>query len=455
MPAIITDKFKKEVLLRMSEDIQDSANNYYVAIGRSVDWNDSDVAPTPTNSSRTERNLRNNMIAVKNVEAHSFIIPRYTWALGGIYSAYNDDQVGYPNNSFYVITDENQVYICLEQGKNTLGQSLTSTVKPTGSLNTSFETADGYVWKFLYSIGALRASRFLSANYMPVTKFGAFDSDDPAEHVEQVGIQNAAVGGQIVSYQVLNGGTGYTTVPTITIYGDGTQAKATAVISGGAVSKIEVKDSAGSKAYGSNYTYSHIEISGGGGANANARPILGPRSGFGADPRDDLRSTGIMFTAKPDGDEGSSWVVGNDFRQVTLIKNPKIADSDATYTGNVGNAMRRMKLDVVTASFTVDKTILGSTSNAKAFVVKADSDEVWFVQDSDTQFRPFVEGEAITETDGSGAGVLDSAGVDADGLAFIKGDIDHNTGEILFIDNRAAVARSADQTEDIKIIIQL
>lgn len=455
MPAIITDRFKKEVLLNLSNDIVDSANSYYVAIGQSVDWNDSDVAPTPTNTSRTIRNAQNNMVSVKNVEAHSFVVPRYAWTLGAIYSGYNDNQVGHPTNSYYVITDENQVYVCLEQGKNANGQSVTSTVKPTGTLTTAFETADGYVWKFLYSVGALRASRFLSANYMPVTKFGAFDSDDPADHVEQVGIQNAATAGEIVGYEVLGGGSGYTTVPTVTVYGDGTEAKAAATISGGAVTKIEVKDSDGLKAHGSSYSYAHIEITGGNGSGAKGRPILGPAAGFGADPRDDLRATGVMFTAKPDGDEGDNWVVGNDFRQVTLVKNPKIADSDGIFTGNVGNAMRRMKFNTITSSFSVDKTMLGATSQAKAYVVKADSDEVWYIQDSDTQFRAFAEGESITETDGNGAGILEAASVDGDDYAFIRGDIDYNTGEVLFIDNRAAISRSADQTEDIKIIIQL
>ena len=455
MPAIITDRFKKEVLLRLSADINDSDNSYYVAVGQSVDWNDSDEAPTPTNTSRTIRNAQNNMVAVKNVEAHSFVVPRYVWTLGAIYSGYNDNQTGHPTNSYYVITDENQVYVCLEQGKNANGQSVTSTVKPTGTLTTAFETADGYVWKFLYSIGALRASRFLSANYMPVTLFGAFDSDDPADHVEQVGIQNAAVPGEIVGYEVLGGGSGYTTVPTVTVYGDGTEAKAAATISGGAVTKIEVKDSDGEKAHGTNYSYAHIEITGGNGTGAKGRPILGPAAGFGADPRDDLRATGIMFTAKPDGDEGDNWVVGNDFRQVTLVKNPKIADSDGVFVGNVGNAARRMKFTSITSAFTADKTMFGATSQAKAYVVKSDSDEVWYIQDSDTQFRSFVEGEAISETDGNGAGILEAAGVDGDTNAFIKGDIDYNTGEVLFIDNRAAIARSADQTEDIKIIIQL
>jgi len=455
MPAIITDRFKKEVLLNLQADIDSAANNYYVAIARPVDWDSDDTAPTPQNNIRTIRDAQYNMISVKNVEAHSFVIPRYSWSLGAIYQGYNDNSLGHPTNSFYVITDENGIYVCLEAGKNAQGQSVTSTVKPTGTLTTAFETADGYVWKFLYSVGALRASQFLSANFMPVTKFGPFDSDDPADHVEQVGVQNAALPGEIVGYQVTGGGTGYTTVPTVTIVGDGVAANASATISGGAVTKINVSDSDGNKAHGRNYTFAHVEITGGNGTGAKARPIIGPKAGFGADPRDDLKATAIMFTAKPVGDEDTNWVVNNDFRQVMLIKNIEIPDSDGLFTGVNGNALRRMEFSAITAGFSADKTIRGATSLAEAYVVRADSDTVWYIQDSDTLFKPFTEGETIAETNGAGAGVLEAANVDANDYAYVKGDVDYSTGEVMYIDNRQAIQRSADQTEDIKIIIQL
>ena len=455
MPAIITDRFKKEILLNLQEDIDSAANNYYVSVGRPVDWDSDDAAPTPTNTVRTIRDAQYNMTSVKNIEAHSFVIPRYSWSLGAIYQGYNDNSVGHPTNSFYVITDENNIYVCLEGGKAATGQSVTSTVKPTGTLTTSFETADGYVWKFLYSVGALRASQFLSANFMPVTVFGTFDSDDAADHVEQVGIQNAATGGEVVGYQVTSGGSGYTTVPTVEVIGNGVAANATATISGGAVTKINVKDSDGNKAHGRNFTQAYVKITGGNGSGAVARPIIGPAAGFGADPRDDLKATAMMFTAKPAGDEGSNWVIGNDFRQVTLVKNIEVPGADTLYSGVTGNAMRRMKFSNISSSFSADKTILGSTSLANAYVVKSDSDEVWYIQDSDTKFEPFVEGEVISETDGSGAGTLDAAGVDGDSYAYINGDVDISTGEVMYIDNRAAIQRSADQTEDIKIIIQL
>ena len=455
MPAIITDRFKKEIIQNLQSDIADSATNYYVAVGRSIDWDSADIAPTPINNIRTLRDARYNMISVKNVEANSFVIPRYSWSLGAIYQGYNDNSVGHPSNSFYLITDENNVYVCLEGGKAATGQSVTSTVKPSGTLTTAFETADGYVWKFLYSVGALRASQFLSANFMPVTKFGVFDSDDAADHVEQVGIQNAASPAEVVGYQVISGGSGYTTIPTVTVVGDGTEAKGTATISGGAVTIVNAKDSDGLKAHGAGYSHAHIEITGGNGSGAVVRPIIGPTKGFGADPRDDLKATAIMFTAKPDGAEGSNWTVDNDFRQVMLIKNIEIPDSDGLYTGVTGNALRRMEFASISSSFSVDKTMQGGTSLAQAYVVKADSDTVWYIQDSDTRFGLFTEGETISETNGAGAGILEATGTDADALAYVNGDVDYNSGEVMYIDNRAAVQRSADQTEDIKIIIQL
>lgn len=461
MPAIITDRLKKEILLNLQEDIDNSATNYYVAVGRPISWNANDTAPTPLNNIRTIKDAQQNMVALKNVEAHSFVVPRYTWSLGAIYQAYNDNSIGHPSNSFYVVTDENNVYVCLEAGQTALGQSVTSTVKPTGTLTKAFETADGYVWKFLYSVGALRASQFLSANFMPVTKFAAAGEDDAADHVEQVGIQNAAVTGEIVGYEVISGGSGYTTVPTVGIVGNGTGAIAGATISGGAVTKVTVTDNSGNKAHGTGYSYAHVDITGGNGSGAKVRPIIGPAAGFGADPRDDLKATSIMFTAKPAGDEGANWVINNDFRQVMLVKNIELPNSSTTFSEVNGNALRRMvfknasDVSTITTPFTVDNTLVGGTSQARAYVVKADSSAVWYIQDSDTKFEPFIEEETVGEANGNGSGVLQPASVDGDSYAYTEGDVDISTGEVMYIDNRAAVQRSADQTEDIKIIIQL
>ena len=169
MTAIITDKLKKQMLLSIINDVDSADNNYFIGIGKSEAWNATDAAPTPKNSLRDERNLGLSLQSVKAIADKSLVVPRTDWSSGAIYSSYNDNIEGHPATSYYVFTDENHLYICLQQGRNAAGNAVNSTVKPTGTSGNAFKTADGYVWKFLYSIGALTAAKFLSSNFLPVT----------------------------------------------------------------------------------------------------------------------------------------------------------------------------------------------------------------------------------------------------------------------------------------------
>ena len=178
--AIITQDLKKQVLKDIKTDFDAAGENYFAVIGRSEDWNDSDIAPTAISSAREERNFRLGVQSAKNIIDLSFVVPRYNWSSGAIYSAYDDAQVGYPAQSYYVMNDNNQVYMCIQQSKNAAGQSQVSSVQPTGNTTgVAFDTADGYIWKFLYSISALDANKYISANYLPIKLQGATDSDSP------------------------------------------------------------------------------------------------------------------------------------------------------------------------------------------------------------------------------------------------------------------------------------
>lgn len=458
MAAIITDRLKKQLLLNTYADIADSANSYFVAIGKSDIWNDSDIPDTPTNTIRSERLARYDMQSVKAVLDYSFVTQRYNWSSGAIYAAFDDAQQGVGINSYYVLTDENQVYVCLQQAKNASGQATPSTIRPSGTLDRPFRTSDGYVWKFLYTIGALTASKFMAANYMPVTIINAVDSASTAAEVEQLGVQQAAVPKEIVGFRVINGGSGYETTPTITVHGDGIRSRGVPTLSGGAITKIDIPDSGGIPVIGHGYLKANVAItapSGIGGVQATAVPIFGPRAGFGADPRDDLKATALMLNVKPAGAEDGKFIVGNDFRQVVLVKNPTKPVTDSDYGAITGSTLRTMKLQSISTNFTVGNTIQGATSTAKAFIDDIDSSDIYYHQNEVTGFIVFQEGEAITEINGNGQGVLLSAGADADTDAFAEPDVDIYSGEIMYIDNRASVTRTDEQTEDIKVVIQL
>ena len=455
---VITDQFKKQVLDDILDDFADSDNvRYYAAIGRSDDWNDSDVAVVPTNDALTVRRARHSMQSIKLIQDLSYVIPRRTWVANLIYSPYDDNDVGFPANPFYVINSNNEVYIVLEQGKKQDGSAELSTVEPTGNTTgTPFRTSDGYTWKFLYSIGALRADKFISSAFIPVRYVASTDSDSPAEDTQQEAVQNAAIRGQIVGYKVTNGGTGYTSNPTVKIIGNGYNAQAYAVRAGDAIVDVKVKvDSSGNSGasyFGKDYDYATVEITGGGGDSCVVRPIIASNpNGVGSNPVIDLKANGVMLNTKPDGDE-EGFILGDAvFRQVLLLRNPRIDSADGTlFTATSGRTLRRLITDgdgfVRT---TVQRSqITGVSSGAKAVIDNTnDSSTIWYHQTEETGFKAFEVGEEIQvvgNTDISGTiDSIDSA------------DINPYTGELLYIDNRSAVNRSADQQEDLKIVITI
>ena len=71
---------------------------------------------------------------------------------------------------------------------------------------------------------------------------------------------------------------------------------------------------------------------------------------------------------------------------------------------------------------------------------------IYYHQTDSTGHTAFQDGEALTEANGAGSGIIDSA--------LIEAEVDRNTGDILYIDNRSPVLRSAVQSEDVKIILQ-
>jgi len=453
MPAIVTDSFK----LKFAEFLFNEANSstdsheYYIGIGKSDTYDSSDTVATPQRTLKEEREARNNLQSVKKVTGLSFVIPRYNWSSGTTYSGWQDNYVGVPSNSFYVMTEDNDVYVCLQQGKSATGSANPSTVKPSYTTagvteGQAFETADGYRWKLMYALSASSANTFLSSGFIPTQKINIDSASANAFELQQLNVQNQSVPGAILSVEVVDGGTGYTSAPTVTFKGNGSGATATATISGGAIVKVEMdNESAG---MGSGYDYASATVTG----NAKLRPIIAPKAGLGFDARADLKSSSIMFNIKPTGTESGTFNITNDFRQILLMRNLDEMDSAIAgnrYTGTSSNAQRFLTITgtISASNFVVDEKITGGTSGVTAFIDELDSaggNKIFFHQNSNNIAGNFTNGETIT---GSGTG---SATVSAGNEHSI---VDNHSGELLYIENRARVIRSSSQTEDIKVII--
>lgn len=452
MTAVITDFFKKSIVQDIIDGINDSSDTYYIGVGRSEYWDSADNPPTPVNNMAEIRDYRQSLQAVKKILSTSFSVARVNWTTGTTYSQYDDMSIGHPSPNYYVLNQNHHVFICLRTGRDAAGDTVPSTVEPTGSNNHAFETADGYVWKFLYTISALEANYFLSANFMPVRHIaGELDSDASGIKIKHKEIQDTAIGGMITSIIVTDGGSGYTHKPTVTITGNSTDSDFTVEAfvdsATGSIGKIEFANDSSTLNYPFGFDFADVTITGGGGSGAEARAVLSDHNGIGHDARSDLKANGLMLHTKTAGNL-EDFIVLQDFRQIGIIKNPKKGDgSDSDLTAETANALKQLRISPITLAFNNDNVIVGGTSGTRAYVDEVDSDMIYYHQNDSTGYGFFRVGETLTESDGTGDGIIAQL-IDST-------EVDPFSGEVLYIDNRTAVERTANQTEDIKIILQL
>jgi len=97
-----------------------------------------------------------------------------------------------------VVTSDYNVYKCIDNNRNA-----NSTVKPTGTGTSIITTADGYRWKFMYTISGGEITKFLTRDYMPVKTLKTNDSS------AQWSVQQAAANGAINHIVITANGSGY------------------------------------------------------------------------------------------------------------------------------------------------------------------------------------------------------------------------------------------------------
>jgi hypothetical protein len=448
MAAIVTNNLRTHQSdLLLTEIIANAdSDRYYIGIGKSDVYSSTDATITPTQSDQNERDVRHNLQSIKKVEASSMVIPRYNWSSGSVYSAWSDASVGIPTNSYYVITDINEIFIAIKQAKNASGVAQTSTVKPevpAGASRTEpFELSDGYVWKFMYGLSAGKANSFLSAGFVPVEKIGTASN---AFETDQKAVQDSAIGGQIIGVELDSAGAGYGSAPTITFRGNGASAAATATLSGGQVVKVEMNNE--SAGLGSGYDFASVLFSGGSPSKpAKARAVIGPKAGLGADPRNDLKANSVMLNIKPDGTVSDTFITGNSFRQISLFKGMRQSDSSVVggiFTGTSSLALRSMK-SANASNLTIGRIISdGSSPPKKAFIDDISGTSIFYHQNDSTGFGVFDSGATIS--DGIQSISVDSANISA--------AVNSYTGDLFYIDQRAKILRADAQQEDIKVIL--
>src|SRR6056300_1482791 len=477
MPAIITNKFRIHNQEQFVESFSEASPNvYYMGIGRPQAWATStrgdsrtqyegtDATPlTPIDSVSQEYHIFDDILAAKRVTSSdvSIVIPRRNWTSGTVYDYYRHDYGHYVTGStssvvtadsgatslfdatFYVMNSTYDVYKVIDNNGG-----VASTEEPTNTGNTIFETSsDGYKWKYMYSLSAAQQTNFLSTDFMAVATNTTVRDANTNGAIDIVKIKSAGSGA--------SSGDGDTTG--IAIKGDGSGAEVT-VTSGG-----------------SGYTYGYIsnqdlidagitDISG-----AELDVIIGPKGGHGEDAIKELGGYYVMLNTNFEAGEDSNtgdFTTSNDFRRVCLMRDIESGNSAATATTLRGT--KAIFLSSASGTFTVDEEINQATTGAVGKVVEHDTTNsiLYYIQtrfndeglDSNGNLTAFSGTNTITGQSSSVTATPSSSTTTVDNISFTSGynsgEIDEDTGDVIYIENRSPITRASDQTENVKLIIE-
>ena len=471
--AIVTSSFRVSAASGFASTF--ATDNIYVVLGRPQPWDNAlstnfasqgvgtvsdNNPPNPIDNWQNGSAFwRDAMAAAKiNYSNTNLVIPRVNWQYGLQYDMYSHDisnsnptqsnAYDLDDSNFIVyVTSTGAVYKCLWNGRNGATSAIASTVMPTTTSAVPQQTLDGYIWKYLYTITSAQAD-FVTSSYIPVISYATSISN---------------ISGLDVIY-LTNNGSSYTTIPQVTIYGDGIGATAYAVTSAGSITQIKVSSS------GIGYTWAKIEITGGGTpTTANAIAVIAPAGGHGSNMVYETCAHNVMISGTIAGYYNSEFPVNQDFRTVGLVKNPNaystsyVTSVGTNYTNTTGRILRTLQMtSSATTAPANDILLVGSNSGAFGLMAFQSSGTVnlqyiqpvnsdvpanisdSYINPSTGQLKQFVNSESIT-------GTAYSQFVSS--VTAITPEIQPYSGQILYYDYRQPVTRSASQNEKINIVI--
>tara|TARA_X000001382_G_scaffold126282_1_gene112726 strand:- start:13400 stop:14956 length:1557 start_codon:yes stop_codon:yes gene_type:complete len=517
MAAIITDQLRILSAKNFVSGVQTSTNSYYGFIGLpnatayQSTW-DSDP-PSPLDSLDQTNQVWDTMLSVKKINSSDAtqVVNKNVWASGTTYDMWRNDitidNLSQPSGSsniysanYYVMNSDYRVYICLFnsatpenafRGGPSLDEPTFTDLEP----RAAGSSGDGYIWKYLYTIKPSQAIKFDSTNYIPVPSNWSTSSDNASVR------QNASASGQIKIVSIKERGVGlgtaqsYSNVP---INGDGNGATATVVVNSD--SKI---DSVTISNGGSNYTFGTLDLVAGGLPVGTTNPIFNvivpPPGGHGSDIYRELGAFNVLLYARFENDsENPDFVTGNQFARIGLIENPKKYETDSIFTDDKGSAVYALRLTGTgysSANFTADSLVtqtvgLGSTAVGRVVSYNQTTGVLKYWQDRSNSglntdgtqnasptYGFTAERFSADIITGGSYNIIPSSGNTLSietsftgisttinnrdfnlGQNFSRGisnpELEKYSGNIIHVDNRPSITRSASQKEDVKIILQ-
>jgi hypothetical protein len=484
----------------------------YVFLGNSIGYTNEDTPNEIADTVYDEKDIWQNMFAAKKVTGNDveLVVPLVTWTGNTSYREYDDtiqlSELIASNTTqnlkpMYVMTSTRDVYLCLSNN-----YPVKSTVEPTGknlSANGNIQTADNYLWKYLYNIKP--TNKFLSNTWIPVPSSTAKLDYDTTSII--------AVDGELNNIKLITGGSGYVhsnifvtsfttgctilsvantanlaanmsisgtgiaggsfirTIDTINsritistgatttgggannliatstriyIEGDGTSAIAIPVLTGNQISEIVMTT------YGKNYNRANISFFGTG-TNATARAILAPKFGHGFNSAKELGASNVMISMRigeVDATEGGVISTDTSFRQYGLLRDPYKYGQTLQANNSTSNTVISQTTNI--------SLIAGSLYNLNEFVYQGIS--------SDPTFSGYVHAQTSNEIRLIKVKGTIAIGSPLKGLATnptgrtvvtaTSPEFEPFTGDVLYVENITKTQRTEGQAESLKFVIR-
>jgi hypothetical protein len=496
--------------------------------------------------------------------------PLVQWQSGMMYRAYDPYDINFEAQSlgsYYVVTETNQVYICLKAPTS----NTSSTYNPESSIGGAVgahKIEDGYIWQYLYTISTDMFEKFMTAEFFPVPYTAGFFSNSQeggigATHLQWsdttpvtgsspvnlftyanatsqrlLGEEDARVAWNKTddAWNQLVVATTAKTYPNalfnIKINGLGLQFNSVVLPDANdSAPMIIIKDLAESHSTAQNLinpendlliTSDFITVNNGkitdieipstmvsgtgifklnntnfkepavfmkttnAGADTavyeqqfDAIAIKGPVGGFGADPRNELRAHYVGIYRSLQGiDTSDNLPDQGSFRQLGIIKdvtlNPDTTSNHAD-TLRISNQMifePSIPASIV-AGMQIEQTITNNSTNivvnqaigyVDEVISNVNTHYISYHQTDDLGLQPFRSISESSETDSwSTRSVLQEGGdgekttvASVPTLTMVNApDVITDSGDVIFLENRHKVTRTNEQTERIKIVIEL
>ena len=331
----------------------------------------------------------------------------------------------------------------------------------------------------MYTMPTDDVLRFLSSDFMPIVL--------PTNNT-RVAVAGAAVAGAIDVVLIEDGGANLPASQTLytSIKGDGTGGVVEFATDGsGTITSASIWGR------GQDYTYANVLLGNGNlfsdaalttavATPANATGalecILPPSGGHGSDHETELNGKRVMTNIRLTYAEGSGdFPVDNDFRRIGIIKDPYEWGTTTFATADTLSGLKAIKITGATSDYIPDETITQTVTGGTAYgtVVSWTLDSgsttagvLKYIQTNDAHTDQGVV--RAFESNGANAvsGGLSAASGNVQtayagsllGSTFTAGlaapEIENNSGDVIYVENRRLITRAPDQIEDIKLVIE-